>query len=244
MLDIIQSVFREYTRLRLNGLDAPEAVRALYPHLEEFDKNMRDELARNIRAWENQRTVKITFEEREILAKASQEADETLKCLNCGKANSARERICYSCGALLTPLHPQATDILPPQSDDLAIDDACFRKGYVLLLMPESDNKPFSLRPQLSGHGLTLGRVGHEEGDVDVNLERVGAGKNGVSRIHAVIEYDKTSETLSLIDAGSTNGSFINGQKLHADERRTLRHGDKLQLGRLGFQVIYKEDGR
>jgi len=244
MKDIIQSVFHEYTRLRLNGLEAAEAVRTLHPHLEDFDQNMRDELARNMRAWENQRTEKITFDDRKKLAKAAEARDaaDTIKCPNCGRQNVAKESICYSCGSLLNPVNANATDILPPQTGELAIDDARYRQTYLLLLMPDDGDDAFTLRPQMSTTGLTLGRGNEASDEVDVDLERVGASKHGVSRIHAIIMFDEIPETLSVVDTGSTNGSFINGQKLHPNERRTLRHGDRLRLGRLGFQVIYKDD--
>ena len=141
MSDIIQSVFHEYTRLRLNGLEAAEAVRVhLHPYLEDFDKNMRDELARNMRAWENQRTEQISFDDRNKIGESRRGAGckvDTIKCPNCGRQNVAKESICYSCGSLLNPVNASATDILPPQTGELAIDDARFRQNNLLLLMPD-----------------------------------------------------------------------------------------------------------
>jgi pSer/pThr/pTyr-binding forkhead associated (FHA) protein len=43
-----------------------------------------------------------------------------------------------------------------------------------------------------------------------------------------------------LIDLGSTNGSFINDQRLVAHQPRILRDGDILRLGSLVVQVNFK----
>lgn len=247
MSDNIKNVFNEYTRLRLNGLDASEAVRALHVQVKELDAGMRDELARILRAWEGQRTEKISFEDREILAAAAiayQESKESkIPCPNCGKANLSQEVICYSCGTLIADENHSVTDILLPKIGEFtSIDDARFGQNNVLVLMPGSSDEPFILRPQMKSTGLTFGRNKNNTDDVDVDLERIGASQKGVSRLHATITYNEISETLSFFDMGSTNGSYINGQKLQTNERRALRHGDEIRFGGLNFRVIYKAD--
>jgi diguanylate cyclase (GGDEF)-like protein len=49
----------------------------------------------------------------------------------------------------------------------------------------------------------------------------------GISRTHALIELDADG-LFHLSDAGSTNGTFANGQRI---DRYTLREGDKIQIG-------------
>ena len=248
MSDSIETVFHEYTRLRLNGLEASEAVRALHTHVKNLDENGREELARIMRAWENQRTEKISFEDRENITSMStvQGKATTNNCPHCGKNNPEKEMICYSCGKFIKDTGINATDLLPPQTGEfVAFNDAHFGENSVLVLIPDIDGEAFVLRPQMGSAGLTFGRNGKNDDylDVDVDLEPVGAREQGISRLHATITYDDVSETLSLFDMGSTNGSYINGQRLQANERRALRHGDQIRFGRLNFQVRYKSGG-
>lgn len=245
MSDSIETVFNEYTRLRLHGLEASEAIRALHPHVQELDEESREELARIMRAWENQRTEKISFEDRKKLLSMTTQKDKPkpVLCQHCGKENPEKELICYSCGKFIKDTGINATDILPRDTGEFeAHNDAHFGEHSVLVLNPAIDIEPLVLRPQLGRSQLTFGRNGRNIGNpgVDVDLEPVGAKEQGISRLHAAIAYDDISETLSLFDMGSTNGSYINGQKLQANERRTLRHGDRIRFGRLNFQVFYR----
>ncbi|NTV64073.1 MAG: FHA domain-containing protein, partial [Oscillochloris sp.] len=70
---------------------------------------------------------------------------------------------------------------------------------------------------------ITIGRVGCE-----IVLENPQ-----VSRFHAQI--DRTADGAILRDAGSTNGSFVNGQRLAGPH--ALRPGDVIQIG--PFKLVY-----
>lgn len=50
-----------------------------------------------------------------------------------------------------------------------------------------------------------------------------------VSRIHGQITYG--DDAYHYVDVGSTSGSLLNGEMLSANDRRTLRTGDLLQIG-------------
>lgn len=68
----------------------------------------------------------------------------------------------------------------------------------------------------LKGH-MTIGRGR----DADITL--VG---DGISRKHVAIECD--GDTITLQDLGSTNGCFVNGDRV---KRYVLQDGDRIQLG-------------
>jgi len=51
----------------------------------------------------------------------------------------------------------------------------------------------------------------------------------GISRVHA--RCVKEGQSLYLEDAGSTNGTFVNGRRLRGGERHRLRGGDVVTLG-------------
>ncbi|HET8630766.1 MAG TPA: FHA domain-containing protein [Thermomicrobiales bacterium] len=56
------------------------------------------------------------------------------------------------------------------------------------------------------------------------------------SRLHA--EVRREGADVVLVDPGSTNGTFVNGQRVG---RAVLRDGDLLQIG--GFSLVYQADG-
>ena len=70
----------------------------------------------------------------------------------------------------------------------------------------------------------TLGRTARADFIVDAAL---------VSRLHCRLTADR-SDQLVVEDLGSTNGTLVNGKRV---DRAMLRTGDKLQVGRVEFQV-------
>jgi hypothetical protein len=46
----------------------------------------------------------------------------------------------------------------------------------------------------------------------------------GISRVHAQIE--KSDSQVMLMDVGSTNGTYVNGRRLPANQKEEIRHGD------------------
>jgi|GEM_PF-914551 len=73
---------------------------------------------------------------------------------------------------------------------------------------------------QIAGASFLIGRA--EEG---VHYRE---GAKGVSRIH--IEFELVNSKLHVKDAGSRNGTFLNGQLMIAYKAYQLNKGDKLQL--------------
>lgn len=53
--------------------------------------------------------------------------------------------------------------------------------------------------------------------------------ENGVSRLHARLEY--AHEQVMLTDLGSTNGTYVNNQRIEPHKPRRLKSGDNLNLG-------------
>jgi pSer/pThr/pTyr-binding forkhead associated (FHA) protein len=47
---------------------------------------------------------------------------------------------------------------------------------------------------------------------------------------------------LKIFDKGSTNGTFINGQRLKAHEPKVLEVGNIISIGKLKFEVIRQEE--
>lgn len=238
----IQNILQEYKRLRTNGLETNEAVSALHPHIRMINQEMRDLLAQNMRAWEHQRTDEtISDTDRHLLAQAQEvyKAQNTIKCPECGKPNMQKDEICFACGSLLNPNAVSSTQQLSKQMANV-YETVRFTIDDILMLMPKTEHASIKIPIHASSAPLTLGR-GHEDVSLspDIDLSYLNAGKLGVSRIHAAISYEE--ETLYLIDMGSTNGSYLNEQKLHPKERRVIRHEDTIRLGHLELKVFYKQ---
>jgi len=81
-----------------------------------------------------------------------------------------------------------------------------------------------------------------EEHNIQPNIDLTpdGARKRGVSRRHARIHLKQ--EGVFIEDLGSTNGTFINGQRLFPAKLYPLDHGDMLHLGKLKLAVTYSHD--
>jgi hypothetical protein len=77
----------------------------------------------------------------------------------------------------------------------------------------------------------------HTESLRVLDLTGAGAAMAGVSRKHARIACSQ--RLLTVTDLGSKNGTFINGKRLREGTPRILRDADKLQLGKLIFEVHF-----
>ena len=57
---------------------------------------------------------------------------------------------------------------------------------------------------------------------------------SSVSRIHARFSLDREGK-MTVRDLNSTNGTWLNGERLQPNESRTLQQGDHLRLGRMEY---------
>jgi two-component system, cell cycle response regulator len=80
---------------------------------------------------------------------------------------------------------------------------------------------------RLSEQGTSLGRSGESAFQIsDIT----------VSRDHAVVMTDEMG-TVQIRDEGSTNGTFLNGKRIHAHQLVDLADGDRVQLG---TKIVFK----
>jgi pSer/pThr/pTyr-binding forkhead associated (FHA) protein len=71
-----------------------------------------------------------------------------------------------------------------------------------------------------------------------MDLSMWGAFHRGVSREHALLI--RTTSQLLLSDLGSTNGTFVNGERLNPDEPQVLHSGDEVTFGSLTVRVFFQ----
>lgn len=72
--------------------------------------------------------------------------------------------------------------------------------------------------------------IGKVRGFVDVYLDAPF-----ISRVHAQVQQDVLG--CSIMDLGSTNGTFVNGKKLREQEKISLKPGDEVSFADLKYQI-------
>ena len=58
----------------------------------------------------------------------------------------------------------------------------------------------------------------------------------GISRYH--LKVDKSGDRLYVSDLNSTNGSFVNGEKIEPDRPVNVHEGDRITLGKCNYRLI------
>ena len=96
-----------------------------------------------------------------------------------------------------------------------------------LLKTTEDAELPFTFRI-LPGNIKTIGRATRADFIVDAPL---------VSRVHCRLTAGATE--LEVVDLDSTNGTFVNGQRI---SRVAMRAGDRLGVGRVELLVTQSEE--
>jgi serine/threonine protein kinase len=100
-------------------------------------------------------------------------------------------------------------------------------------LLKTTDGQVFPLDRDI----CTIGRQGEQkkvESDIDVTA--LDTGKLA-SRRHAMVQLRDGSFYLS--DLGSTNGTYLNGEKIKPQETRILKAGDVIELGKHGVRFNF-----
>lgn len=165
-------------------------------------------------------------------------------CPNCGKPNQKHEVFCYSCGQLLEAI--KGGNVTKQLEDAGSLPSSeYFGPESVLALRIRGSSDVFEVRPQKSDHEMIIGRSSSGSAimpDVDLNTKQ--AADLGVSRMHMAIHYEPDQNAVLVVDLGSANGTFINGQRVLPKEIRVLRHGDELRLGRLVLMVSFRHPGK
>ncbi len=76
---------------------------------------------------------------------------------------------------------------------------------------------------------ISVGRTGH----CDISI-----ADGQISKMHAYFERDEASGDHFVIDAGSRNGTKVNGRLLSQNQRHALHYGDRVEFGNFCFEFI------
>jgi hypothetical protein len=163
-----------------------------------------------------------------------------MECKQCGYSAGTELPVCPKCGAILRAdvLRDAATQRFDEATNGpLSPRWGTSRLGQERKLLLHVRDTSSPLEVCLTDQ-LVLGRFDVETGEKpDVDLAPYKAREHGVSRRHAMVLLD--DETLKIIDLGSANATYLNGQKLIAHQARILRDGDEIRLGKLTLRITF-----
>lgn len=164
-------------------------------------------------------------------------------CPVCKLDNEAKATICRHCG---TPLYNDATAALTTRrvEDQFELTEEIREQvikshpvpsvGLSLFLLSKSE--PIALCMEQE---FVLGRDVDLTAQTIVDLTEFEAFGLGVSRRHAMIKVVEGKYVLT--DLYSSNGTWINGERLLANKSYDLPSGAVIQLGRMKLVVNYTE---
>ncbi|MBL8058450.1 MAG: FHA domain-containing protein [Anaerolineales bacterium] len=167
-----------------------------------------------------------------------------ITCPACRNQEYEGELFCANCGARLWGL---TNEPLPTITFDTSRLREMASPPATTAPAARQDLKPGQISITVSGTGqalllegrpeYTIGREGAANDVPEANLGPYGARDKGVSRRHASLRVDRRQ--LLLIDLGSSNGTWLNGTQLSANEPIRLESGDELRLGKLVVKVYF-----
>jgi len=168
--------------------------------------------------------------------------NQSSKCPYCGYKNRDGVLFCEECAFPLTgsPDETAKESEMEQATEQFrrpAQDRDRFARDSTILLHIRNQAEP--LMVELGDSHVIVGRLDNaKERKVDVDLTQFGALKTGVSRVHAIF-FRGEDDTLYLTDAGSANGTFLNGHQLTQNEPAPVNNGDEITLGKLRMHVYF-----
>lgn len=166
-----------------------------------------------------------------------------MKCENCGHENAIGELICAECHTMLVgPKAAETSEGLTRHLDQASgianfprWGTARLGSEHKLVLHVRGHDQPLVVP---LAQEMILGRYDINTGETpEIDLTPYDAENLGVSRRHAAIVFE--DEALKVVDLGSANFTYINGQKLIEHQARILRDDDELRLGNMVVRVSF-----
>ena len=170
------------------------------------------------------------------------------RCPSCGHENLLNLPICEQCYAFLSDEPPVGSTTAVNVDQGLAEQVARaqhYNKHNGLL----DGNKVAMYLDQFAEpaivpleHELILGRyTPGSAGEERFDLTPYGGADLGISRLHAVIRPGATGQ-MEIVDLGSTNGTWLNNDRLAPYVPSLLQSGDHIRLARMWMTVYFEEN--
>jgi len=167
------------------------------------------------------------------------------KCPQCGYLNLRGALLCEVCSHLLvTKSETQHTRQVEIESEGgQFLLPATISRGTKTFegqaqLTLELNGKRQQVVMLYDQEEISVGRVDRFTSRLpSINLTSIGAWENGVSRQHAALR--RSGDNLFIIDLDSTNGTYLNNDRLIPYQPRMLHDGDVLRFGLFEVQVQF-----
>ena len=169
-------------------------------------------------------------------------------CPSCQHTEILGALFCSQCGAQLVTISapdlqkdPMAENIsnIKKNTNSKHIPPAWKGQTRISLHLIESGQiLPLAERTEFS-----LGRIAEGQPIMpDIDLTPFKAYDNGVSRLHALLRLAENH--VAIIDLGSSNGTYVNGNRLMPSVEHPLNHGDMIHVGKLKIQILFSPEDK
>jgi pSer/pThr/pTyr-binding forkhead associated (FHA) protein len=171
--------------------------------------------------------------------------DISLKfCPICKNKNDRDAIICVHCGAPLesygsdspTTRNTELPTIVGEKIGAFRLDDAKIPTGQIAVYVEGSSKPIFSTADK----EFVIGRKVSEISDVSLDLAALGGYHLGLSRRHAAIR--RTDHEYEVIDLASSNGTWLNNERLTPNKPYRLTSGSQLRLARMNLLIVYRPE--
>jgi pSer/pThr/pTyr-binding forkhead associated (FHA) protein len=159
-------------------------------------------------------------------------------CPVCKSENAATAVECQNCGALLNDFPTDLVAIpdianAPVQNVESILDTSLIPEGGIGIYIPGAP-KAYYLHVYKE---LIIGRPADATFDSVLDLSELGAYAMGVSRRHVKLQRTRTG--FDVVDLGSRNGSWLNGERLTPNKSYSLASGAELRIGKMRLVIVY-----
>ena len=164
-------------------------------------------------------------------------------CPVCKNKNEGGAIVCKYCGASLdeyptsaavTTRNTGSINNLPAKLGESPMETSIPDDGIAIYIAGTA--KPVFI---CSDKEFVVGRkMGEDSSDPILDLSEFGGFNMGISRRHATIRRTETG--YEIIDLSSTNGTWLNDNRLIPDKPYPLANGSQLRVGRMRFLVLYR----
>lgn len=160
-------------------------------------------------------------------------------CPSCQHQMPEGAIFCEECGLnLLEITHTVQFDLRTDEFDArLGVGTGTLADDQAIIVRIGDTSQTIDILP---GAEFVLGRAASSGAPPDLDLTVHGGVDMGVSRRHAALR--RGEGVVSLVDFESTNGTFLNGQRLAANRPQIVRSGDEIRLGKLAMSIYFDTD--
>ena len=163
-------------------------------------------------------------------------------CPICKNKNPRTATVCGYCGSLLEEDHTNIVATTKNTGDQTAVPTEGVTPFIDFALIPEGgigiyvagSFKPYYLQVDKE---LIIGRKMEVTSESALDLSDLDAFSMGLSRRHVMIR--RAESGFEVMDLSSTNGTWLNAERLVPNKSYPFASGSQLRLGRMRLFVIY-----